>query len=143
VEVSSGIASWSFLTNHARVLLLLARDPELRLRDIAARLAITERRTISIVTDLVEAGLVVKIRDGRRNRYEIQNDRPLPEPTGQQRTIGDILEVLASAAPALPERRRVTDWKYLYADSMATAAPGIGKRRRVTDRKHLSGPTSS
>lgn len=134
VKVSSGIAGWSFLTNHARVLLLLARDPELRLRDIAVRLAITERRAISIVSDLAEAGLLVKIRDGRRNRYEIQSHRPLPEPTGEQRTIGDVLDVLASAAPRLPQRRRVTDWKYLDPNTTARAATGVRPRRRATDR---------
>ena len=66
------MGSWSFLSNHGRVLLFLARDPGMRLRDIAARAAITERSAYGIVTDLAEAGYIVKQKDGRRNRYQIQ-----------------------------------------------------------------------
>jgi len=64
--------SWTFLTNHARVLLCIAHDPGVRLRDIAARLDITERSAYGIVTDLALAGYIVKQKDGRRNRYQIQ-----------------------------------------------------------------------
>jgi predicted transcriptional regulator len=91
------MADWSFLTNHARVLLCIARDPGVRLRDIAARLGITERTAYSIVTDLVKAGYVVREKDGRRNRYQIQGHLPLPEPTSQERTVGEILALLAGA----------------------------------------------
>ena len=89
------MASWGFLTNHARVLLCIARDPGVRLRDIAARLGITERSAYGIVTDLAEAGYVVKEKDGRRNRYLIQAHLPLPDPTGRERTVGDVLALLA------------------------------------------------
>jgi hypothetical protein len=89
------MGSWTFLSNHGRVLLFLARDPELRLRDIAARAAITERSAYGIVTDLAEAGYVVKQKDGRRNRYQIQAHLPLPEPTSRERTVGEILALLA------------------------------------------------
>jgi DNA-binding MarR family transcriptional regulator len=88
-------ASWTFLTNHARVLLCIARDPGIRLRDIAARLDITERSAYGIVTDLTEAGYIVKQKDGRRNRYEIQEHLPLPEPTSRDRTVGEVLALLA------------------------------------------------
>ena len=88
-------ASWTFLTNHARVLLCIAHDPGVRLRDIAARLGITERSTYGIVIDLAEAGYIVKQRNGRRNRYEIQAHLPLPEPTTRERTVGEILALLA------------------------------------------------
>jgi DNA-binding MarR family transcriptional regulator len=88
-------ASWSFLTSHARVLLCIARDPGVRLRDIAATLHITERSAYGIVTELAEAGYVVKHKDGRRNRYQIQAHLPLPEPTSRERTVGEILAVLA------------------------------------------------
>ena len=64
------MTSWSFLTNHARVLLCIARDPGARLRDIAASLGITERSAHGIVNDLAAAGYVVKQKDGRRNRYQ-------------------------------------------------------------------------
>jgi MarR family len=87
-------ASWTFLTNHARVLLCIAGDPGIRLRDIAARLDITERSAYGIVTDLTQAGYIVKQKDGRRNQYQIQAHLPLPEPTPRERTLGEVLAVL-------------------------------------------------
>ena len=84
------MASWTFLTNHARVLLCVAHDPGARLRDIAASLDITERSAFGIITDLAEAGYLVKEKDGRRNRYHIQAHLPLPEPDGRERTIGEV-----------------------------------------------------
>jgi hypothetical protein len=77
------VENWTFLTNHARVLLCIAHDPGVRLRDIAVSLDITERRAYGIVTDLTKAGYVVKQKDGRRNRYQIQAHLPLPEPASQ------------------------------------------------------------
>ena len=91
------MADWSFLTNHARVLQCIAHDPGVRLRDIAARVGVTERTAYGIVTDLTEAGYVVKHKDGRRNRYQIQAHLPLPEPDSRERTIGEILALLTSA----------------------------------------------
>jgi len=88
------MASWSFLTVHARVLLCVAHDPGVRLRDIAASLDITERGAFGIITDLVEAGYVVKEKDGRRNRYRIQAHLPLPEPTVRELTVGAVLALL-------------------------------------------------
>ena len=93
------MADWSFLTNHARVLVCITHDPGVRLRDIAARVGITERSAYGIVTDLTEAGYVVKERDGRRNRYQIQEHLPLPETDSRERTVGEVLALLASAAP--------------------------------------------
>jgi DNA-binding MarR family transcriptional regulator len=92
-------ANWSFLTSHARVLLCIAHDPGVRLRDIAARVGITERSAYGIVTELAEAGYVVKQKDGRRNRYQIQAHLPLPEPTSRERTVGEVLALLASTDP--------------------------------------------
>jgi predicted ArsR family transcriptional regulator len=89
------MASWTFLSAHARVLLCVAHDPGMRLRDIAASLDITERSAFSIITDLVEAGYVVKEKNGRRNRYRIQAHLPLPEPVGRERTVGEVLALLA------------------------------------------------
>ena len=89
------VANWSFLTSHARVLLCIAHDPGARLRDIAASLGITERSAHGIVTELAEAGYVVKQKDGRRNRYQIQAHLPLPEPTSRERTVGEVLALLA------------------------------------------------
>src|SRR6202040_2971878 len=88
------MASWAFLTPHARVLMCVAHDPGARLRDIAASLDISERSAFGIIADLAQAGYVVKERDGRRNRYHIQAHLPLPEPDGRERTIGAILDLL-------------------------------------------------
>jgi hypothetical protein len=89
------VPSWTFLTIHARVLLLVAHDPGVRLRDIAASLDITERSAFGIITDLVEAGYVIKEKDGRRNRYHVQSHLPLPELTARERTVGEVLTLLA------------------------------------------------
>ncbi len=89
--------SWSFLTNHARVLLCIAHDPGARLRDIAAKVGITERSAYGIVTDLAEAGYVIKQKDGRRNRYEIQAHLPLREPASQEPAIGEVLALPAGS----------------------------------------------
>jgi hypothetical protein len=88
------MGEWSFLTNHGWVLLCIAHDPATRLRDIAGTLGITERRAHGIVTDLTEARYLVKEKDGRRNRYQIQTHQPLRESTGRERTVGEVLELL-------------------------------------------------
>jgi len=89
------MASWTFLTPHARALLCVAHDPGVRLRDIAASLNITERSAFGIITDLAQAGYVIKEKDGRRNRYHVQAHLPLPEPTARERTVGEVLALLA------------------------------------------------
>jgi hypothetical protein len=91
------VDNWSFLTNHARVLLCIAHDPGVRLRDIAAGLGITERSAYGIVADLTEAGYIVKEKDGRRNRYQIQPHMPLPGPASQGPAIGEVLVLLTGA----------------------------------------------
>jgi MarR family len=88
------VERWNFLTNHARVLLCLARDPGVRLREVAAGLGITERSAHGIVADLTAAGYVVKHKHGRRNRYQIQAHLPLPEPASPELAIGDLLALL-------------------------------------------------
>ncbi len=91
------MADWNFLTNHARVLLCIAHDPAVRLRDIAGVLGITERRAYGIVTDLTEAGYLVKEKDGRRNRYQVQPHQPLRDSTTRERTVGELLELLVES----------------------------------------------
>jgi hypothetical protein len=86
------MASWSFLTNHARVLLCIVRDPASR--DIAASLGITERSAHGIVTDLGEAGYVIKQKDGRRNRHQIRAHLPLPGSGTREPAIGEVLAIL-------------------------------------------------
>lgn len=85
---------WSFLTNHARALLCIAHDPEARLREIAAAVGVTERGAYGIVADLTVAGYVVKDKQGRRNRYQIQEHLPVPGPNTGGRTIGELLDLL-------------------------------------------------
>ena len=94
------MSEWSFLTNHARALLVIAEDPDARLRDIAAGIGITERTAFGIVNDLVEAGYVEKERDGRRNRYHILDHQPLPDQLNLERelAIGDVLALFVSRA---------------------------------------------
>jgi len=87
------MASWSLLTKHARVLLCIARNPNVRLRDIAAALEITERSAYSIVGDLADEGYVTKEKEGRRNRYVVQRNRVLPEPAIEARSVGEIIDV--------------------------------------------------
>lgn len=88
------ILNWSFLTNHARALLFIAKDPDARLRDLAAALGVTERTAYGVIVDLTEAGYITKERDGRRNRYHIQDHLPLADAIGGERTIGEVLELL-------------------------------------------------
>jgi hypothetical protein len=100
---------WGFLTNHARVLLCIARDPGVRLRDIASSLGITERSAHGCVTDLIPAGYVLEQKDGRRNRYQIQAHMPLPEPASQEPAIGEVLALLAGTRPARHRTARTSD----------------------------------
>jgi predicted ArsR family transcriptional regulator len=87
--------SWSFLTNHAQVLLCIAQDPGIRLRQIGESVGITERAAHRIVVELAAAGYISRRRNGRRNHYTIQSHLPLPDPLARQQKIGDLLAVLA------------------------------------------------
>ena len=88
--------AWSFLTNHAQVLVCIAQDPAVRLREIGETVGITERAAHRIVVELVDAGYVSREREGRRNRYTIQPDLPLPDPLAPGRSVGDLLAVWGS-----------------------------------------------
>ena len=88
------MADWTFLTNHAHVLLCVTRDPGIRLRDVADSVGITERAAQRIVADLVEAGYLERTREGRRNRYELNADLPLRHPLERDHQIGEVLDVL-------------------------------------------------
>jgi hypothetical protein len=126
------VTSWGFLTNHARVLLCIARDPGVRLRDIADRLGITERSAHGIVADLTEAGYVVKHKDGRRNRYQIQAHMPLPEPASREPAIGEVLALLTGAV--LGSDGLASDG--LGSDGLATdGAPRAGDRDASVNRQ--------
>ena len=88
------MGQWSLLTKHAYVLLCIAHDPDVRLRDIAAALDITERTAHGIVADLVDHGYMVKKRAGRRNRYQIVHRLTLRHPIGREHSLGELLAVL-------------------------------------------------
>jgi DNA-binding IclR family transcriptional regulator len=96
---------WSFLTNHARALLLVAQEPSTRLRDIASALDVTERTAYDLMTDLTDAGYLVKEKDGRRNRYHLQAHLPLRETIGRERRIGEIVDLFVDKPPKRSPRR--------------------------------------
>jgi predicted transcriptional regulator len=87
---------WTFLTNHAHVLIALATDPELRIRDVAERVGITERAAQRILHDLVEEGYVQRSKLGRRNTYRLVLDRPLRHPVESRHTVRELIDVLCS-----------------------------------------------
>jgi hypothetical protein len=93
------VAEWTFFTNHAHVLFCIARDPEIRVRDLAVLVGITERAAQRIVADLVAAGYLERSRDGRRNRYQVRADLPLRHPVEQPHRVGEVLAVLSDADP--------------------------------------------
>ncbi len=100
---------WRFVTNHAHVLETIAREPTIRLRDIAATVGITERTAAQIVTDLEEAGYLTKTREGRRNRYEVHEELPLRHPQHRHHTVGELirfLEPLSDTGATGTDRRR-------------------------------------
>src|ERR1700760_4033286 len=86
--------SWRFLTNHAQVLVCIAHDPGIRLRDIGDRVGITERAAHRIVTELAAAGYITRQRNGRRNHYAINSHFPLPDAVARERNVGELLEIL-------------------------------------------------
>jgi MarR family len=85
---------WTFLTNHALVLVCIAHDPGVRLRDIGERVGITERAAHRIVTELADAGYITRQRNGRRNQYTINTHLPLPDPIAREQNVGELLEIL-------------------------------------------------
>jgi len=91
--------SWTFLSNHAHVLLCLARDPDQRLRDVAAAVGITERAVQKIVADLEEGGVLTRHREGRRNRYELHPDLPLRHPIEAHCSVGDLMRMVLEHPP--------------------------------------------
>lgn len=108
-------ARWTFLSNHAHVLLCLAQDPEARLREVAERVGITERAASSIVADLETEGYLTRVRVGRRNHYDLHLGQPLRHPLERHHQVGDLLDVLAGAPH--PDGARTT--------ARTTAGPSI------------------
>ena len=96
--------SWTFLTNHAHVLLCLAAAPESRLRDVAVAVGITERAVQLIVRDLADAGVVERTREGRRNRYTLHPEAPLRHPIEAHRRVADLMALVAEPSSEPPRR---------------------------------------
>ncbi|MFI8103876.1 helix-turn-helix transcriptional regulator [Streptomyces sp. NPDC086023] len=104
-------SSWTFVTNHARILAMIFRDPEIRLRDMAAACQVTERAALAIVTDLENAGYLTRDRRGRRNHYQVTPGTLFRHPAEGQHEITDLLKLLggldpsgAAPSPARPTR---------------------------------------
>jgi hypothetical protein len=100
--------TWTFLTNHAHVLVCIAEEPDIRGRDVALRVGITERAAQSIIADLVSSGYVTRRREGRRNRYTVHEASPLRHPIESEHTVGELLVMLGRLRPVKPPANRRT-----------------------------------
>ncbi len=97
---SCGMAQWTFLTNHAHVLMCVSDNPNVRIRDVAAQVGITERAAQRIVSELEEAGYLEREREGRRNSYRLNPAMPLRHPLDSDHRIGELLATFAHHNPA-------------------------------------------
>jgi DNA-binding transcriptional ArsR family regulator len=88
------VTGWTFLTNHAQVMLCIARNSRIAAREIAAEIGITERAVQRILNDLEQGGYLSRARDGRKNVYEIHAERPMRHPAQDGRTVRDLLELV-------------------------------------------------
>lgn len=93
------MTEWTFLTNHTHVLVCISENPELRIRDMAELVGITERATQRIVAELVAAGYLEKSREGRRNRYRVVTSEPLRHPLERSHSVGELLRAVAVRTP--------------------------------------------
>ena len=94
------MAQWTFLTNHAHVFLCLARDPGIRMRDVAEKVGITERAAQRILADLESEGYVLSEKTGRRNHYSVNTDAPLRHPLEFDHSVGNLLRLIEAPVPA-------------------------------------------
>jgi hypothetical protein len=90
---------WTFLTNHGHALVLLARDADLRIRDLAVAMGVTERTAQTIVNDLVAAGYLARARVGTRSTYTVRRDLPFRHPVERDHSVGELLVVLQREPP--------------------------------------------
>lgn len=115
---------WAFLTNHARVLVCIAGDPGIRLRDLGDRVGITERAAHRIVVELATAGYITRRRNGRRNHYTINAHLPLPDPIPREQNIGQLLEVLTGRA-AGPQRQGLRSGRADHGEAAREAGASV------------------
>lgn len=126
---STGGPKWFFLTNHARVLLCIAKDPGVRLRDMGEDVGITERAAHRIVNELAASGYISRTREGRRSHYTIQSNLPLPDSLVRGKRVGDLLRILG-AQDSLP----------INPDRAARATRTVSAAPRTTRLRRPSGP---
>ncbi|MFW2388742.1 MAG: helix-turn-helix transcriptional regulator [Polyangiales bacterium] len=92
-----GVAnSWTFLSNHGHVLVCIVRDPDIRVREIAQAVGLTERAVQRILSELEEAGVIVRVRQGRRTHYEVDESLPLRHPMEAQHSVGELVRAVRS-----------------------------------------------
>ncbi|MER5807835.1 winged helix-turn-helix domain-containing protein [Streptomyces sp. NPDC002033] len=103
MESAEPRTSWTFVTNHARILAMLLRDPELRMREMADTCQITERAVRAVVTDLENAGYLTRARHGRRNRYQVTDGTRFRHPAEGFGEITPLLDVLVDLGPDRPD----------------------------------------
>jgi len=94
--MSDASADWNFFSNYAHVLVCLAENPDARLRDVAGRVGITERTAFRLVTQLEQAGILLRVKEGRRNSYVIEPNERLRHPIEAHCTVGELLETILS-----------------------------------------------
>ena len=147
--------TWTFVTNHARVLATIARDPGIRLRDIAIVCELTERAVQAIVADLEQAGYLTHVRTGRRNRYHITTDTTLRHPAEAGLSVADLLDMLAPARPgstssgvsgAHPAGEEGASASQRVPDSQRSSGrerPPLRQQSRDTERHPSSMPADS
>ena len=97
VKVSSEVSGWTFLSNYSHVLICLATDPTMKMRDVALSVGITERAVQRIIAELEDSGVLKRTRAGRQNRYEINSNVPLRHSLESHRTVGDLLRAILSS----------------------------------------------
>ena len=88
------LSSWTFLTNHSHVLLCLAKTPSIRIRDLALAVGITERAVQRIIAELIADGYVERLKDGRRNVYQIKGNKPLKHPVESHKNVEDLIQLI-------------------------------------------------
>jgi DNA-binding MarR family transcriptional regulator len=123
---------WRFITSHTQVLLCIARNPEIRIRDLADLVGITERAAQRIIADLVEAGYLERSRVGRRNRYSVNGDHKMRHPLQETHDIGELLELLTP-----PEADGPLDGSEL-ATRRAQKADATSKAQRRSEDEELA-----
>ena len=95
--------TWSFLTNHAHVLMCVSEDPDITVRDLALQVGITERAVMRIIGELDDAGVLDRTREGRRNHYEINQELHLRHPVEDHCTVGDLIRMFQQTLTASPK----------------------------------------